>query len=137
MNLQILLLKVQKVWQTVVYQSLILVKDNSYTSQWVVNLPLKCFYKTLDLHLKVENCLQSDKSCEVPKLNFSSLMLWIWVGVCTPDNGPHMFTDPVEELKLDPLTDLDLLHTLRPALWNGPDCTCTNCIKSKRNCWKK
>lgn len=57
--------------------------------------------------------MQSDKSCEVPKLNFSSLMLWIWVGVCTPDNGPHMFTDPVEELKLDPLTDLDLLHTLR------------------------
>lgn len=66
----------------------------------------KCFYKTLNLSLKVENCLHSDKSCEVPKLNFSSLMLQIWECVCTP-NGPHMFTD-VEELNLNPLTDLIL-----------------------------
>lgn len=48
------------------------------------------FLQDFVLHLKVENCLQSDKSCEVPKFNFSSLMLWIWVGVCTPDNVPHM-----------------------------------------------
>lgn len=53
-------------------------------------IPLKCSYKPPDLHLKVEKCLQSDESCEVPKLNFSGPVLQIWVGVCTPGNEPHM-----------------------------------------------